>query len=328
MMKMNKRAALGRIGAIVAAATLFHGPAAAQSVPRQVRLVVPFAAGGPADLIARKVAERLGPELGSTVIVDNRPGANGAIAVQAVSKGAPDGSMLLFATSGMLTISPVLYKQLNYDPLKDLAPVARLVVNGTAFLVGKGIPAADMKEFVAYARASAKPVAIGSAGIGNITHLYVELLKDATRTELLHVPYKGVSPALSDVMGGQIAGVFVDLPAALPLLESGRVKALGVVGRERSPSAPDIATIHEQGFEGVDGASWFGVMASPKLSADLTGVIHRALATVMKQPAMIAELKQIGSVASVNTPQQMRELIVADQARWKGLIEARKIEAD
>lgn len=327
MNKMNmKRRMVGRLGvAMAAAVALVCGASSALAQPRQVKLVVPFAAGGPADLIARRVALHLGPQLGASVIVDNRPGANGLIGVQAVSKAAPDGDTLLFATSGMLTISPVLYKNLSYDPLKDLTPIARLVANGSAFLVGKQVPANTMKEFVAHANRSAAPVSIGSAGTGNITHLYVELLEASTKAKLLHVPYKGVAPALNDVMGGQIAGVFVDLPAALPLLQSGKVKALGMVGPVRSPSAPQIPTIEEQGYKGVDGISWFGVLGPANMPADRVAAMHAALAKVMAQPELVKSLQEIGSVPALNSPQEMNALMRAEQQRWGALIKSRGI---
>lgn len=327
MNKMNtKRQMVGRLGvAMAAAVALVCGASSALAQPRQVKLVVPFAAGGPADLIARKVALHLGPQLGASVIVDNRPGANGLIGVQAVSKAAPDGDTLLFATSGMLTISPVLYKNLSYDPLKDLTPIARLVANGSAFLVGRQVPASNMKEFVAHANRSVAPVSIGSAGTGNITHLYVELLEASTKAKLLHVPYKGVAPALNDVMGGQIAGVFVDLPAALPLLQSGKVKALGMVGSVRSPSAPQIPTIEEQGYKGVDGISWFGVLGPANMPADRVAAMHAALAKVMAQPELVKSLQEIGSVPALNSPQEMNALMRAEQQRWGALIKARGI---
>lgn len=300
----------------------------AQPLPKQIRMVVPFSPGGPADLIARKLADRLGPQVDATVIVENRPGANGVIGVQAVAKAPADGSVLLFATSGMLTISPVLYKDLSYDPLKDLSPIGRVVANGTALLVGRQVPANDMKEFVAYARSSSRPVAIGSAGTGNITHLYMELMKDATAGNFVHVPYKGVAPALTDVMGGQIAGVFVDLPAALPLLKGGKVKALGLVGTVRSPSAPEIPTIAEQGYKGVDGVSWFGLLGPAGMAADKVQALHAGIAKALSEPSMVASLKEIGSVPALNEPAQMTELMQEDQARWARLIQARHIRVD
>ncbi|VCU69524.1 Tripartite tricarboxylate transporter family receptor [Pigmentiphaga humi] len=316
------------IGCAVLVLASLAGAASAQSQPRQIRMVVPFSPGGPADLIARKLGERLGPQMDATVIIDNRPGANGVIGVQAVAKAAPDGSTLLFATSGMLTISPVLYKDLSYDPLKDLSPIGRVVANGSALLVGRQLPANNMKEFVAYAQKSSAPVAIGSAGTGNITHLYMELMKDATRGNFVHVPYKGVAPALTDVMGGQIAGVFVDLPAALPLLQSGRVKALGLVGAERSASAPDIPTIAEQGYPGVDGVSWFGVLGPAGMSADRVAAVHAALGRALAEPELVKALKDIGSQPALDQPAEMAALMRSEQARWAQLIKARNIQVD
>jgi tripartite-type tricarboxylate transporter receptor subunit TctC len=171
-------------------------------------------------------------------------------------------------------------------------------------------------------------VAVGSAGTGNITHLYLELLKESTRANLVHVPYKGVAPALADVMGGQIAGVFVDLPAALPLLKAGNVKALGMVGDTRSPAAPDIPTIAEQGYAGVDGVSWFGILGPAGMPAPAVERVHAALARVLSEPDVVKSLQDIGSVPSLNTPQDMRTLISEEQVRWAGLIKARNITVD
>lgn len=302
--------------------------ATAQPLPKQIRMVVPFSPGGPADLIARMLAERLGAQLDATVIVDNRPGANGTIGVEMVARAAPDGATLLFATSGMLTISPALYKHLSYDPLKDLSPIGRVVANGTALLVGKQLPADNMREFVAYADRSPNPVPIGSAGIGNITHLYIELMKEATHGNFVHVPYKGVAPAMADAMGGQIAGVFVDLPAALPLLKGGKVKALGLVGTQRSPSAPDIPTIAEQGYKGVDGVSWFGVLGPVGMPAGKVQVIHAAIARALAEPDMIRRLNEIGSEPALDEPAQMTDLIRTDQARWARVITENNIHVD
>ena len=326
---MNIRNVLVRkVLSVGAALAILPFGAGAQSQGHPVRMVVPFAAGGPADVIARKIAERLGPQLNTVVVVDNRPGANGVIGIQAVAKAPPDGAILLFATSGMLTISPGLYKDLSYDPLRDLTPIARVVANGTVLLVNKHIPANNIKELLAYAAKSPNPVPIGSAGTGNITHLYLELLKGSTQGNFVHIPYKGVAPALTDVMGGQIAGVFVDLPAALPLLKGGTVKALGMVGAERSPAAPDIPTIAEQGYKGVDGVSWFGVLGPVGMAPPAVERIHAALARVLAEPDVVKSLQEIGSVPSLDTPQEMHELIKSEQVRWAQLIKARNITVD
>lgn len=292
---------------------------------RAVRLVVPFAAGGPADFVARTLASKLGDPLNATVIVENRPGANGSIAAQAVSNAKPDGTTLLFATSGMLTISPILDKKLPYDPLKDLVPVSRAVANGTAMVVGPAVPSATLQDFIQYARSRSEPLAFGSAGNGNILHLYLELFKESTKLDITHVPYKGIAPAMTDVIGGQIAGVFADLPIALPHIRSGKVKALGMVGTQRSSAAPEIPTLAEQGVKGVDGVSWFGVLAPARTTPEEAQRLAEAIAKALGDPEARTKLQSVGSEPAPTTPAEMVSLIRSDQARWARVISERKI---
>ncbi len=292
---------------------------------RVTRMLVPFAAGGPADFVARSLAEKLSGPLGMTVIVENRPGANGSIAAQAVAKGDPDGTLLLFATSGMLTISPILEKDLPYNPLRDLAPVARAVSNGTALIVGANVPANNVRELVQLARSSKTPLAFGSAGNGNILHLHLELFNNAAKLEITHVPYKGIAPAVTDVIGGQIAGAFADLPIALPQIRAGKVKALGLVGMKRSGAAPEIPTIEEQGVLGVDGISWFGVLAPGKTPPEVVKRISDAVAKALSDPELKQRLQSVGSDPTPTTPEETVKLIQSDQARWAKIIAERKI---
>ena len=310
------------LGCLLAASA---GTAAYGQGGRPVRMIVPFAAGGPADFVARTLAGQLGAPLGATVIVENRPGANGAIAAQAVSKAEPDGTTLLFATSGMLTISPILEKNLPYDPLRDLVPVSRAVANGTAMIVGASVPASNLQEFIAYARSRKEPLAFGSAGNGNILHLYLELFKEATKLDITHVPYKGIAPAMTDVIGGQIAGAFADLPIALPQIRAGKVKALGMVGTQRSSAAPEIPTLAEQGVAGVDGVSWFGVLAPAKTTAAEARRLADAIAKALSEPDARQKLQSVGSEPAPSTPDEMVKLIRGDQARWAKVIADRKI---
>jgi tripartite-type tricarboxylate transporter receptor subunit TctC len=321
---------LRRTAILIATCAVFAaaaGTAAAQGT-RTIRMVVPFAAGGPADFVARSLSEKLGPQLGGSIVIDNRLGANGSIGAQAVSKADGDGNTLLFATSGMLTISPILEKNLPYDPLKDLAPVSRVVANGTAFLVGTGIPASNIREFVQYAKSRPQPLAVGSAGTGNILHLYLELFKDAAKVDITHVPYKGIAPAVTDVIGGQIAGAFADLPIALSQIRAGKVKALGMVGTQRASVAPDIPTIAEQGFPGVDGVSWFGLLAPGKTPPALAAQLSAAVARALSDPELKQKLQALGSEPSPTTPEETVRLIQSDQARWAKVIAARRITID
>ena len=326
MIRSPRRYTLVLLAASVFTAA-FSGSATAQGA-RTIRMVVPFAAGGPADFVARSLSEKLGPQLGGSIVIDNRLGANGSIGAQAVSKADGDGNTLLFATSGMLTISPILEKNLPYDPLKDLVPVSRVVANGTAFVVGTGIPASNIREFVQYARSRPQPLAVGSAGTGNILHLYLELFKDAAKVDITHVPYKGIAPAVTDVIGGQIAGAFADLPIALSQIRAGKVKALGMVGTQRVSVAPDIPTIAEQGFPGVDGVSWFGLLAPGKTPPALATQLSAAVSRALSDPELKQKLQALGSEPSPTTPEETVRLIQSDQARWAKVIAARKITID
>ena len=321
---------LRRTAILVAASALLAGMAATAAAQgtRTIRMVVPFAAGGPADFVARSLSEKLGPQLGGSIVIDNRLGANGSIGAQAVSKADGDGTTLLFATSGMLTISPVLEKNLPYDPLKDLVPVSRVVANGTAFVVGTGIPATNIREFVQYAKSRPQPLAVGSAGTGNILHLYLELFKDAAKVDITHVPYKGIAPAVTDVIGGQIAGAFADLPIALSQIRAGKVKALGMVGTQRASVAPDIPTLAEQGFPGVDGVSWFGLLAPGKTPPALAAQQSAAVAKALSDPELKQKLQALGSEPAPTSPEDTVRLIQSDQARWAKVIAARKITID
>lgn len=288
-----------------------------------VRMVVPFAAGGPADFVARTLASKLGEPLGSNVIIENRPGANGVIGVQAVTNAAPDGTTLLFATSGMLTISPILDKKLPYDPLKDLVPVSKAVENGTAMIVNASLPVKNLKEFIQYAHS--RNLAFGSAGNGNILHLYLELFNESTKLDIMHVPYKGIAPAMTDVIGGQIAGAFADLPISLQHIRSGKVRALGMVGSKRAMAAPDIPTLAEQGVAGVDGVSWFGVLAPAKTTPEDARRLADAVAKALSDREVREKLQAAGSEPAPSSPEDMVKLIRADQARWARIINERKI---
>ena len=319
---MNKAIRLTLLATLVAASGM------AQAQNRVVRMVVPFAAGGPADYVARVLSEKLGTQLGSQVVLDNRPGANGAIAAQQVAKSAPDGTTLMFVTSGMLTISPSLYKDLAYDPARDFAPVSRAVANGTALVVSPGLPANNIRELVALGKSRKEPLTMGSAGTGNITHLYVELLKESTKADITHVPYKGIAPALTDVLGGQITGVFADFPVSLPQIKAGKVKALGIVGATRSAAAPEIPTIAEQGFPGVDGVSWFGVVAPAKTPHDVVMRINEGIAKALADPELKKKLQDGGSEPAPNSPEDMKKQIESERVKWATIITQRKITAD
>ena len=251
------RHAVGIVALALAVLALFAPQAFAAD--KLVRLVI-FAPGGPVDQVARQLAEKLSKVMGADVIVDAKPGANGIVAAQNVIAADPDGTTLLFSSSGLFTISPI-FQKLPFDIDRVLIPVSRVVVNASAVAIDANIPAANVKEFIAYAKAKAQPMDFGSPGVGNITQLWIEQFADATGLTLMSVPYKGIAPVLVDVMGGRLAGTVGDLPAFLPHIKSGRLRVIGLVGDTRSPAAPDIPTVQEQGYPGLNAVSWYAVFA-------------------------------------------------------------------
>ncbi|OGU11834.1 MAG: hypothetical protein A2X63_09710, partial [Ignavibacteria bacterium GWA2_35_8] len=196
-------------------------------------------------------------QLKNTVVPENRPGANGAVAVNVLKQSPPDGGTLLIVSSGMITFSPHFLKNLPYDPARDLAPIVSVAFADIGLVLAKKVPASNLRQFIELAKSSAKPLAMASAGTGNLTHAFIELLKDSAKVNFLHVPYKGASPALADLMGGQVDGMFIALATALPAAKAGKVKVVAVGGTRRSVLAPEIPTITEQGFPGVEILPWF-----------------------------------------------------------------------
>src|SRR5438105_11392840 len=241
---MIRKFATLALSATVVAAT----PAWAQE--KITRLVVAFPPGGPVDFVARTIAEQLGKELNQRMIIDNKPGVNGAIGAQSVAQSAPDGMTLWLSSVGAVAINPVLYDKLAYDMQRDFAPVSLVVNNDEVLVVNASNPAKDAAEFVANAKVSSQPVAIASSGIGSIPHLAMEQLADAAKANFLHVPYKGAAPAITDVLGGQVAAFFGDIPGLIGHIKGGKLKALGIAATSRHALLPEVRTLSEQGLPG------------------------------------------------------------------------------
>ena len=307
-------------------ATLFSAAAWAQ-LPRRMHIIVPFPSG-PIDISARVLAESMRAQTGIPVIVENRPGANGTIAAIAVKQAAPDGEILLFTSSGMLTISPHLYSNLPYDAAVDFVPVTTVGYSQAALVVGASVPARDLKEFVELARTTRAPYAFGSAGTGNITHGYIELFKDAAKIDLLHVPYKGITLAFTDVLNGQITGAFINLSIALPHLRSGKVKVLGLVGTARSALAPEILTLGEQGYTGIDFLSWTGIMAPRGTRPEIVNAIANAVSSALAPEAVKAQLLASGLTSWVVSAEAFSRTIKSESERWKKLIAEKNIRVE
>ncbi|TWO73379.1 tripartite tricarboxylate transporter substrate binding protein [Caenimonas sedimenti] len=255
---------LTRRAAIAGALMLVAAHAAAQ-VSTPVRLIVGYAAGGPVDTTARLFAPVFARELGTQVIVENRPGASGNVAGASVAKSAPDGLTLFFAASPTITISPNIYKKMPFDPATELTPVAPLVSYANVLVVNKDLPFKNVADLLAYAEANPGKLGYGSAGTGASNHLSGELMAAQSQTQLMHVPYKGNAPAMTDVIGGQIGMMFDIVSTARSYVASGRVRALAVTSRERNPSLPDVPTMREAGLPNFEVVGWFGLYAPPKL---------------------------------------------------------------
>lgn len=297
-------------------------------LPRRMHIVVPFAVGGPIDFAARVLADSMRAQTGIPVIVENRTGANGAVAAAAVKQAAPDGEILLFTSSGMLTISPHLESNLPYDAAGDFIPVTTVSYSQSAMVIGGSVPARNLKEFIELARPARPPFAFGSGGMGNITHGYIELFKDAAKIDLLHVPYKGTALAFTDVLSGQITGTFVVFSMALPLMRSGKVKVLGLVGTKRSALAPEVPTLEEQGYPGIDFLSWTGIMAPRGTRPEIVNAIANAVSSALAPEGVKARLRAGGATAWALSADEFSRTVKSESERWKKLIAEKNIRAE
>jgi tripartite-type tricarboxylate transporter receptor subunit TctC len=315
---MNRRHAIALALAAALAATSAWGQ------DKVTRLIVAFPAGGPVDLVARTIAEQLGRELNQKVIVDNKPGGNGAIAAQNVVQSPADGTTLWLTSVGAVAINPVLYDKLAYD-MKDLAPVSLVVDNDELLVVNPANPAKDAAEFIANAKKSPQPVAMASSGIGSIPHLAMEQLAESTKTNLLHVPYKGAAPAITDVMGNQVGGFFGDIPGLIGYVKGGKLKAIGIAAQKRHPLLPDVPTLAEQGLPGVDSNNWYAIFVSAKTPPATIAAINDALRKTLAAPAVTEKLIASGAVPAPSSPQDLAALLKRDTDKWGKLIKAKKI---
>lgn len=300
-------------------AALVAGSAIAQGMPSKIRFVVPFAATGPTDLSARVLAEKLRAQLGIPVIVENRPSANGTIAAGMVKQAAPDGETLLYTSSGMLTITPHIEKSLPYDAFTDFEPVTVTCYVDVLFVTGSNVPGGSVKDFISSARSSKPSLSIASSGNGSLLHGYFELLKDAGKVELLHVPYKGAGPAFADVLSGQVNGIFVTFSLALPHVRSGKLKAFGVVGTKRSALAPEIPTFEEQGYPGFP-VGWNGILAPKGTSLKVITALAVAMAAALETEEVRTKLIASGMTTWIVPGDEFARTMRSESDRWKKLL--------
>jgi tripartite-type tricarboxylate transporter receptor subunit TctC len=308
---------------LAAAALTTTGPATAQPYPsRPVTLVVPQAAGGTNDIVGRLVGQKLGEVMNASVVVDNRPGAGGNIGTQLVAKGPKDGYTLLMTISSSQAINPALYKNPGFDPVKDFKPVGLIGAVPNVLLVNPSFPAKDFNEFLKLARQKGANYQYASAGNGTLNHLLGEMLNSMAGISMQHVPYKGVAPALNDVLGGQLPIVFASLPSALSHIKAGKLRALAVSGDRRSPVLPDVPTIAEA-VPGYNGTLWIGLFAPAGVPPDVLATLQDATRKALAAKDLRDKLDQQGvEIAAPTTPDQFSKLLQDDLAKWARIVKA------
>jgi len=295
---------------------------------RPIKLMVPYPPGGGADLLARSVSDKLGEALGQTIVVENKPGANGIIGTDAVAKAAPDGYTLLLGNIGPNAINQPLYPNLPYDCVKDFAPVGQMATTAHILAVHPSVPAHNVKELIALAKASPDKLSYASTGIGGSPHLAGELFDLLAGVKMHHIPYKGASPANADLIGGQVQLVFNTLPPLLPQVKAGRVRALAVTSARRVATLPDLPTIAESGVPGYDVSTWYGLLAPAGTPREVVARLNTELNKVLQSQDTRAKLGVKGFDVETGTPEQFGQLIASEVAKWTKVVRSANVKLD
>lgn len=294
---------------------------------KPITYVVPFPAGGTTDILARLIGQKLGPALGTTIIIDNRPGAGGNIGSELVARSAPDGYTIMGGTISSHSINASLYK-LPYDPLKSFAPITLIGTNANVLVLNPASPFKSVKELVAAARAKPASLSFASAGNGTSQHLSAELFKTMTGIDMVHIPYKGSAPAIQDVIGGQVPLMFDTTVVAGPFIESGRVRPLAVTSAKRVASLPDVPTMAEAGVPGYEVVSWQAMFAPAGTPPAIVQRLQTEVAAILKQPDVQERLAKLGVDPSGMAPQQLADFQAAEIAKWAKVVKAANVKVD
>jgi tripartite-type tricarboxylate transporter receptor subunit TctC len=305
---------------------LAQGAAGFPSKP--IRIVVPFASGGTSDVLARAIAQKLSETWKQPVVVENKPGAGGNIGAEMVAKAEPDGHTLLLLDVGTLTISPSIYARLGYDPIKDLAPVTMVAVSPHALVIHPSIPANSVKELIAWAKANPGKLNFASAGNGTAVHLAGEQFKMATGIEMVHVPYKGGAQALTGMVGGEVNMTLNGLLATLPHIKSGKLKALAIAGKTRSPVLPDLPTVEEAGVPGFQSGSWQGLLATGGTPKDVVAKINGAVVQVLQSAEIKERMAAQGADVVGDSPGQFGTFLRTESVRWAKIVKDAHIKVE
>ena len=317
--------ALGLAGA---GPVLAQAGGAAGYPARPIRMVVPFTPGGSTDILARAIGQKLTEAWGQPVVIDNVPGAGGAIGADKVAKATPDGYTLLMGHIGTLAVNPSLYPNLPYDPIKSFAPVAWVARVPNVLVVHPSVKARSVKELVALAKASPGKLNYGSGGNGSAANLATEYFKLQTGVSLLHIPYRGTAPAVTDLMGGQIQLLFTGAPAVLGQVKNGQLRALAVSSPQRLAALPDLPTVAESGYKDFEADQWYGVVAPAGTPRDVVSKLNAQINQALASPELKTRLTSEGAIGTPTTPEAFGQHIVREIARWKPVIQSGRVKAD
>ncbi len=318
--------------ALVLATATISGPAAAQSAAgfpsKPIRIVVPFTPGGPADAVTRPVAQGLTERLGHQVLVEYRPGAGGSIGAEAVAKSPPDGYTLMLVTPGIIAVNPTLYGKVPYDSLRDFSGVTNGATTANILIVHPSLPVKNVKDLIQIARARPGELAYASAGNGSASHLGTEVFKTMAKVNIVHVPYKGAAPAVTDLMGGHVQMMIIGLAVALPQVRAGKVKALGVTSPTRSPAVPELPTLNESGLPGYVVLNWMGFIAPSKTPRDIVAKLSSEIRAVLATPENRERFMKQGLDPAGNTPEEFDAFIRSEIDKWSRVVKQTGIKPD
>ena len=320
--------ALMTTGAIVGALLLvgaMASPLCAQSYPNKpIRFIVPMAPGGLHDILGRIIGPKFAERLGRPVVIDNRPGAGGNVGAELAAKARPDGYTIVLVSQGLST-SPGIYKKLNYDPIKDLAPISLAAQTPMVAFVRSSLPFKNLKDLVEYAKANPGKLRFGSSGTGGVNHLTGELFKSLAKIDIVHVPYKGAGPALIGMMGGEIDIMTSALSSALPHIQAGRLRALAVLSHERVPSLPTVPTAREAGMDNFEVSNWYGIHAPGGTPRDIVNRLNAEWIKIVAMPDTLETMQKAGLEPLSSTPEQFAEFLKAEIVRWARIIKEANI---
>jgi tripartite-type tricarboxylate transporter receptor subunit TctC len=314
---------------IAAGALAFIGAVHAQSYPsKSIRYVVPYAPGGSTDIVARVLAIKLSEAMGQQVVVDNRPGAGGAIGADIVAKSPPDGYTMVTAVTSIMAINQFLYRKLPYDPEKDFAPVTQVGSLPLILVIHPSLPAKNVREFIAIAKAKPGQLNYGSSGVGTATHMTTELFKAMAGVDLVHIPYKGSGQVMGDVIGGQLALIFDQIVSSLPHVQGGKLRMLAITSAKRFPSLPDLPTIAESGVPGYESISWAGVAVPAGTPKEIVARLHAEIVKVLAMPDIRERFLRDGIETIGSTPEQFSEHIRRERIKWAKVVKDSGAKAD